>query len=244
MMMMCLSTYFWLLQLGKTDWMPSKPFGGDGGESYNLHCSNGSWIDYIEGGIYSAIEYLSRYPLLKTGVVSKFNARCSNGEKFERACGYSNCDKYNLSNFTTEEGLHSVEVSATHSIHGLRFYNHTALVGKLNDLDGTMVECPENEVITGLRIRCGSWMDQISFYCGTDGLFIPTSTPTQQSDSSGQQLYEMQWFWWAFTTILTVAVVICYRLFLYRFSTRLDGKQTSSNVKCTCLDCCEFLYRT
>jgi len=110
-----------------------------------------------------------------------------------------------------------------------------------------MVECPENEVITGLRIKCGSWMDQISFYCGTDGLFIPTSTPTQQSGSSGQQFYEMQWFWWAFSTLLTVAVVICYRLFLYRFSTRLlddaSSTQTSHNVECTCLDCCAFLYR-
>jgi len=50
---MCILTFFWLLQQGKADWL--KPaFGGEGGGSYYLRCTNGSWIDYIEGGIYDA----------------------------------------------------------------------------------------------------------------------------------------------------------------------------------------------
>jgi len=78
---MCILTYFWLLQQGKADWL--KPaFGGEGGGSYYLRCTNGSWIDYIEGGIYDA-EADWPWSNLENGVVTQFNAKCSDGEKFE-----------------------------------------------------------------------------------------------------------------------------------------------------------------
>jgi len=91
----------------------------------------------------------------------------------------------------------------------------------LNDLDGTLVECPENEVITGLEIRCGFWMDKIRFYCGSNGLLMPTSTPTQQPTvPGGTQFYDLEWFWWAFSAVATIVVAMCFRFFLYRVFTR------------------------
>jgi len=56
-------------------------------------------------------------------------------------------------------------------------------------------------------------MDKIRFYCGSVGLFMPTSTPTPQ-------FYELEWFWWAFTAVATIVVAMCFRFFLYRVFTR------------------------
>jgi len=229
-MIMGTLTYFWLLLLGKTDCL--SPFGGEGGSPSYLMCSDGAWINYIEGGIFAAEEYWPQSSDLENGVVTKFNAICSDGKKLEAACGSSDDDKYKLSSFRSEEGLYSVQVYASNYIHGLSFYNRTSLVGKLNDLDGTIVECPESEVITGLEMRCGFWMDKIVFCCRSEGLFMV---------SGGPQFYEIQWIWWAFTAIATIAVATCYKCFLYRVQ-KTNEVKSSRKVECKFLDCCTVCY--
>jgi len=59
-------------------------------------------------------------------------------------------------------------------------------------------------------------MDKIRFYCGYDGLFMPTSTPTQQvTVPDGTEFYELEWLWWAFTAIAIIVVAMCYRVCIY-----------------------------
>jgi len=105
------------------------------------------------------------------------------------------------------------------------------------------VKCPENEVITGLHIRCGFWMDCFDIYCGIKG-FIPTSTPTAQPVGSGEtKFYELQWFWWAVTAISTIAIAICYQQLYYYWSRKKEGSNVlNRKFECVCLSCCTCLY--
>jgi len=156
--------------LVKAEW--TNQIGGTGGSLQTLNCSD-SWIDYIEGGISNGWSY-------DYDCVTNFRAECRNGESLETKCGYHVAAQ--VTNFSNDNGMDSVNVTTHPSaafITGLSFFNSGDLVGSFiadSNVPSQNLQCPENQIITGIAVRCGAIMDAIMLYCGSPEM--PTTTPT------------------------------------------------------------------
>jgi len=161
--------------LVKAEWI-SEIIGGTGGNPQELNCSNGSWIDQVSGGIWR-FEY--------DWYLTHFEATCTDGETLPEICGYE--ENVVVSSISNAYGFDSVSVLAVSNkygyfVGGLSFYLKEELLGKFSNSEMQQtLACPENEVITGLTLRCGRIVDAIGLYCGLPKGYpteIPTPTPS------------------------------------------------------------------
>jgi len=168
--------YVVLTPLVRADWT-TKVIGGTGGLPEDLVCSPDSWIEYIEGGISSYHD-----------CVTQFKAECTNGDTFESVCGsWGAVEVFNISN---AYGFDSVGGATTPwgYVTDLSFFYDGDLLGSFANSQSTkLLNCPENEVIMGLSVRCGSIVDAIQLYCGSPEGYpteIPTSIPSNVPTSN------------------------------------------------------------